>query len=90
MAGNVSPLIEEIQQLKKLESAIQMVSSSSKYPRIAIIPLRKEIVDRVAVLCREFLKEYNTIPCYDDDTRMEGTYADLYGMLQQVLEELRK
>ena len=90
MASNVSPLVQEIRNLKHLEEAIHLVCSSSKIIRPVTIPLKKEIVDRVAVLCREFLKEYNTIPCYDDEIRMEGAYADLFGMLSSVLEELRK
>ena len=89
MASNVSPLVQEIRNLKNLEEAIRMVSNNSNHPRGANVLLKKEIIDRVAVLCHSFLKKYESTPWFDE-IRTDGTYADLFGMLHQVLEELRK
>ena len=89
MASNVSPLVQEIRNLKALDEAIVAVSGNSRNAHDVNVLLKKEVVDRVAVLCRSFLERYDATPRYDE-IRTEGTYADLYGMLSSVLTELRK
>lgn len=89
MTNNVDPLIQEIRHLKALDEAIVAVSGNSRNAHDVNVLLKKEVVDRVAVLCRSFLEKYDATPRYDE-IRTEGTYADLYGMLRIALEELRK
>lgn len=86
---NISPLAKEIRELRELEKTIVTVSGNSRNAHDVNVLLKKEIVDRVAVLCRSFLEKYDATPYYDK-IRTEGAYADLFGMLRIALEELRK
>lgn len=83
------PLVQEIRNLKALDEAIVAVSGNSRNAHDVNVLLKKEVVDRVAVLCRSFLEKYDATP-YHDKIRTEGAYADLFGMLCIALEELRK
>lgn len=89
MANNVSPLVAEIRQLKELATMVETAYNNSRNARNVNRLLKKEIVDRVATLCYDFLRNYEETPWYDS-IRTDGYYADLYGMLTAVLEELRK
>lgn len=84
---NISPLVKEIRLLREMEQTYYLAAGpDAKDIRNAAM---ENILDRTAVLCREFLNMYEHAKQLDD-LRAHGTRLDLFGMLRTALAELRK
>ena len=84
---NIYPLVKEIRSLCEMEQIYYLAAGpDAKGIRNAAI---ENILDRTAVLCREFLNIYEHAKQLDD-LSAHGTRLDLFGMLRTALVELRK